>query len=175
MAQRKVLVTGPCGLIGSEEAAHFSRQGFQVDNNDRAVFFRSEGDSSWVPGRLSREIPIAHSASQPSRDHATAIPFLDFNMPTCRLREGCLAGPIHSGVANACSVLEAFDMASQVSGEETKWRYVDENRIGDHTCYYSDLRTMMAHHPVRDITKPLATIFEKISNSWMVRLVPSPQ
>jgi hypothetical protein len=23
-----------------------------------------------------------------------------------------------------------------------KWRYVDENRIGDHICYYSDLCKM---------------------------------
>ena len=27
------------------------------------------------------------------------------------------------------------------------WRYVDENRIGDHICYYSDLRKMQAHYP----------------------------
>ena len=36
------------------------------------------------------------------------------------------------------------------------WRYVDENRIGDHICYYSDLRKMKAHYPGWDITKTLA-------------------
>jgi ribosomal protein S6E (S10) len=28
-----------------------------------------------------------------------------------------------------------------------KWRYMEENRIGDHICYYSDLRKMRAHYP----------------------------
>ena len=36
-----------------------------------------------------------------------------------------------------------------------QWRYVDENRIGDHICYYSDLRKMQAHYPGWDITKTL--------------------
>lgn len=77
------------------------------------------------------------------------------------------------GKTNACSVLEAFDMASQVSGKKMKWHYVDENRIGDHICYYSDLRRMKAHYPAWDITKPLGNIFEEIAQSWMTRLVPS--
>jgi CDP-paratose 2-epimerase len=79
------------------------------------------------------------------------------------------------GKANACSVLEAFDMASHVSGKEMNWRYVDENRIGDHICYYSDLRRMKAHYPAWDITKPLGTIFEEIAQSWMTRLATSPR
>ena len=77
------------------------------------------------------------------------------------------------GNDNACSVLEAFDMATQVTGKPMNWQYVDENRIGDHICYYSDLRKMKAHYPAWDITKPLATIFEEIAHSWMERLVSS--
>ena len=42
-----------------------------------------------------------------------------------------------------------------------KWRYVDENRIGDHICYYSDLRKMqgalshLGHNPsaARDLPR----------------------
>ena len=37
-------------------------------------------------------------------------------------------------------------MAEEVTGRKMKWRYVDENRIGDHICYYSDLRKMQVHY-----------------------------
>src|ERR1700722_9392173 len=347
-----LLVTGSCGLIGSEVSVFFANQGFRVtgiDNKLRAVFFWSEGDTTWVRGRLQREIPgyrhealdirnrdgvlalmkelspdlIIHAAAQPSHDRAAAIPFLDFEvnavgtlnlleaarrscpespfiymstnkvygdrpntialrelptrwdyadpayehgiaedfsidqskhsvfgaskvagdvmvqeygryhgMPTCCLRGGCLTGPNHSGVElhgflsylmkcnvddreykvygykgkqvrdnihsedvarfmfefwkaprvaevynlgggkeNACSVLEAFGMAEKATGRPMRWRYVDENRIGDHICYYSVLRNTKAHYPAWDISKSLPQIFEEIAASWMDRRV----
>jgi CDP-paratose 2-epimerase len=61
-------------------------------------------------------------------------------------------------------------MAENVTGRKMQWRYVDENRIGDHICYYSDLRKMKAHYPGWDITKPLPTIFSEIAESWNGRL-----
>jgi CDP-paratose 2-epimerase len=345
------LITGSCGLIGSEVSIHFSGAGFQiagVDNNQRAVFFGSEGDTRWSLGRLRSEIPgyahheidirdraaildllaglrpsvIIHTAAQPSHDRAASIPFDDFdvnavgtlnlleaarrscpespfihmstnkvygdrpntialreletrwdyddpafangigetfsidqskhslfgaskvasdvmvqeygryfNMPTCCLRGGCLTGPNHSGVElhgflsylmkcnmtgreykvygykgkqvrdnihsedvarfmyefaksprvaevynlgggkeNSCSILEAFQMAEQWTGRKMDWRYVDENRIGDHICYYSDLRKMKSHYPAWGIAKPLGRIFEEIAASWTSRL-----
>lgn len=74
------------------------------------------------------------------------------------------------GKGNSCSILEAFRMAEEASGQEMKWRYVDENRIGDHICYYSDLRKMQAHYPQWGLTKSLPTIFGEITESWKVRL-----
>jgi CDP-paratose 2-epimerase len=349
-----VLVTGSCGLIGSEVTRAFARLGFSptgIDNNQRAVFFGPEGDTSWVLGQLQAEIPgyrhaaidirdrtavlglmqelkpdlIIHTAAQPSHDRAAAIPFLDFEvnalgtlhlleaarqfcpespfihmstnkvygdrpntlplaeletrwdyagsefangiaedfsidqskhsifgaskvasdvmvqeygryfgMPTCCLRGGCLTGPNHSGVelhgflsylvkcnvegreykvygykgkqvrdnihsqdvasfmyefwksprvaevynlgggkSNSCSILEAFRMAEAATGKKMNWRYVDENRAGDHICYYSDLRKMQSHYPDWRIVKTLPTIFEEISASWEQRL-PAP-
>jgi CDP-paratose 2-epimerase len=47
---------------------------------------------------------------------------------------------------------------------------VDENRIGDHICYYSDLSKMKTHYPAWDITKTLNQIFDEIAASWMERL-----
>src|SRR5271168_2673595 len=105
----KVLVTGSCGLIGSEVTMFFGREGFQVtgvDSNHRAVFFGPEGDTSWVESRLRSSLPdyvhaaldirdrdgvlalmrglrpalIIHTAAQPSHDKAAAIPFLDFEV-----------------------------------------------------------------------------------------------
>jgi CDP-paratose 2-epimerase len=74
------------------------------------------------------------------------------------------------GKGNACSILEAFRRAEQITGHPMTWRYVDENRIGDHICYYSDLSKMKAHYPAWDITKSLDNIFDEIAASWMERL-----
>ncbi len=352
MQKKKALVTGSCGLIGSEVCIHFSRAGYQiigVDNNQRAVFFGPEGDTSWSLKRLQTEIPayehferdirdrdgilrilqdtkpdvIVHTAAQPSHDRAAQIVFDDFDtnaggtlnlleaarqhapesvfihmstnkvygdgpnklnlveketrwdyadpefrhgipetfsidqslhsvfgaskvaadvmvqeygryfgMPTCVLRGGCLTGPNHSGVElhgflsylircnlmgkdykvfgykgkqvrdnlhsedvarfmlafaqnprrgevynlgggfeNSCSVLEAFNLAEQFTGRKQAWTYVEANRIGDHICYYSDLRKMKAHYPGWGITKTLKETFAEIAEAWSSRLV----
>lgn len=351
MRQRPVVfVTGSCGLIGSEVSRSFARRGFSVtgiDSNHRAVFFGSEGDTSWVLSQLRAEIPdyhhattdirdreavlslvrevrpdlVIHTAAQPSHDRAAAIPFLDFEVnalgtlhlleavrqfcpespfihmstnkvygdrpntlplmeldtcwdysdpafangipedfpidqsthsvfgasklsadvmvqeygryfgiPTCCLRGGCLTGPNHSGVqlhgflsylvkcniegieykvlgykgkqvrdnihsedvanfmhafwqsprvaevynlgggkANSCSIIEAFRMTEDVTGKKMKSSYRDKNRVGDHICYYSDLRKMQAHYPEWKIVKTLPMIFEEIAVSWKRR------
>jgi CDP-paratose 2-epimerase len=74
------------------------------------------------------------------------------------------------GKGNACSVLEAFRMAEEATGRPMQWEYVDQNRAGDHICYYSDLRKMRAHYPAWDITKRLPDIFREIAASWLARL-----
>jgi len=62
-------------------------------------------------------------------------------------------------------------MAERKSGHPMKWRYVEENRAGDHICYYSDLRKMKAHYPRWDITRNLEDIFDEIVAGWEKRLV----
>jgi CDP-paratose 2-epimerase len=73
------------------------------------------------------------------------------------------------GKDNTCSILEAFDIISEISGKPMRYKYSDQNRIGDHICYYSDLRKMKAHYPNWDITKPLRTVFEEIHEAWLAR------
>jgi CDP-paratose 2-epimerase len=74
------------------------------------------------------------------------------------------------GKGNSCSILEAFARVEAITGKPMKWRYVDENRIGDHICYYSDLRKMRAQFPGWDIEKSLDDIFREIAGSWETRL-----
>ena len=106
---KKLLVTGSSGLIGSEVCVHFAQElGWQirgVDNNQRAVFFGPQGDTRWNQQRLQQSLPgfihheldirdragvldlikeirpdaIVHTAAQPSHDRAAAIPFDDFD------------------------------------------------------------------------------------------------
>ena len=349
---KSALVTGSCGLIGSEVCLYLARSGYAItgiDNNERAVFFGPEGDTSWSLNRLRRDIRdyqhhaldirdrsgvielvasvrpdvIVHTAAQPSHDRAAFIPFDDFdtnavgtlnfleaarqacpespfvhmstnkvygdlpnsiamkesetrwdyddagyadgipetfsidqskhsifgaskvaadvmvqeygryfNMPTCCLRGGCLTGPNHSGVElhgflsylvrcnvqerpykifgykgkqvrdnihsedvaefilsfaaaprsgevynigggkeNSCSILEAFSMVEDLTGKKQKSTYLADNRVGDHICYYSDLRKMKAQFPKWTITRPLQKIFKEIVESWQLRLV----
>jgi CDP-paratose 2-epimerase len=73
------------------------------------------------------------------------------------------------GKANSCSILEAFRMAEEATGNRMRWRYLEENRVGDHICYYSDLRKMQAHYPEWRIGKTLPVIFEEIAASWKLR------
>ncbi|MDP9054008.1 MAG: NAD-dependent epimerase/dehydratase family protein [Acidobacteriota bacterium] len=349
--KKSALITGSCGLIGSEVSLFLAGHEFQIfgiDNNERAVFFGPEGDTSWTLTRLHREIPdyrhfntdirdrasvialvgnirpdlIVHTAAQPSHDRAAAIPFDDFDtnaggtlnmleaarracpeapfvhmstnkvygdlpntvrmaeletrwdydnadyangigetfgidqskhslfgaskvaadvmvqeygryfgMPTCCLRGGCLTGPNHSGVElhgflsylircnleqrdykvfgykgkqvrdnihsedvarfivefcraprcgevynlgggyqNSCSILEAFQRVERLTGKPQRYTYFDENRMGDHICYYSDLTKMKAHYPAWGITRSLDVIFSEIVESWEQRL-----
>lgn len=73
------------------------------------------------------------------------------------------------GKDNTCSILEAFDIVSSISGKEMKYIYNETNRIGDHICYYSDLRKMKAHYPTWGITKSLKVTFEEIVGAWKGR------
>jgi CDP-paratose 2-epimerase len=355
VSNKKALVTGACGLIGSEVSLSLARQGFQIvgiDNNQRAVFFGPDGDTSWSLQRLRTNISeyhhfaidirdrnavleivgsvrpdvIIHTAAQPSHDKAASIPFEDFdtnavgtlnlleavrrtrpdspfvhmstnkvygdlpntiplkeldsrwdyadpefkngipetfsidqskhsifgaskvaadimvqeygryfNMPTCCLRAGCLTGPNHSGVElhgflsylvrcnledrvykifgykgkqvrdnihsedvasfiyafcqaprigevynigggkdNSCSILEAFAIVEEFTGKPMRHEYDEQNRIGDHICYYSDLRKMKTHFPDWQITRSLRDTFREIVEAWTLRLSQIP-
>ena len=105
----KILVTGSSGLIGSEVCTYFAKLGhkiYGVDNNQRAVFFGLQGDTTWRLKELKESIKefghyeidirdrlkvlelvkslkpdvIVHTAAQPSHDKAASIPFEDFDV-----------------------------------------------------------------------------------------------
>jgi len=53
------LITGSCGLVGSEASIFFSRKGFKIlgiDNNTRKFFFGKDGDVSWVKKKLKKNV-----------------------------------------------------------------------------------------------------------------------
>ena len=73
------------------------------------------------------------------------------------------------GKENSCSILEAFKLAEKFTGKPMRYTYLDENRIGDHICYYSDLRKAMTHYPSWTITKTLEQTVAEIAGSWQNR------
>jgi CDP-paratose 2-epimerase len=53
-----VLVTGSCGLIGSESVSHFARRGYDVigiDNGMRSTFFGPDASTDWVREQLEHQ------------------------------------------------------------------------------------------------------------------------
>ena len=73
------------------------------------------------------------------------------------------------GKGNTCSILRAFKTTEKFTGKEQVFTYVDENRIGDHICYYSDLRKMRAHYPSWDISVSLEETIRQIVEAWRAR------
>ena len=59
---------------------------------------------------------------------------------------------IGGGIANTCSVLEAFGLVESFSGKKSIYTYHDTPRTGDHVCYYSDLTKIKSHFPAWEIT-----------------------
>jgi CDP-paratose 2-epimerase len=88
------------------------------------------------------------------------IQFMDLFIANPRIAEVYNIG---GGYENSCSILEAFDLTEQITGKKMIYEYVDENRIGDHICYYSDLTKMKEHYPKFGITKNLSYIIENIN------------
>jgi CDP-paratose 2-epimerase len=74
------------------------------------------------------------------------------------------------GKGNSCSILEAFKLVEKITGKAMNHSYVSENRIGDHICYYSDLRKIKAHYPGWNITKSLEQTMGEIVDSWRRRM-----
>ncbi|MFY7953037.1 MAG: NAD-dependent epimerase/dehydratase family protein [Armatimonadaceae bacterium] len=73
------------------------------------------------------------------------------------------------GRANSCSILEAFQKISAISGKPMQYQYVDKNREGDHICYISDLSKIKSHYPDWVLTKTLDDIFVEIHDAWIRR------
>ena len=52
------LITGSCGLVGSESSLFFSKKGFKIigiDNNYRKKFFGRDGDISWIKKKIKKK------------------------------------------------------------------------------------------------------------------------
>jgi CDP-paratose 2-epimerase len=82
------------------------------------------------------------------------------------------AGEVYNlggGKANSTSILEAFGITEKFTGNPQIYTYVDQNRIGDHICYYSDLGKMRAHYPQWDITQSLEETIRQIVEAWRQR------
>lgn len=74
------------------------------------------------------------------------------------------------GRENSISILEAFSLIESISGKKMIYDYLDQNRVGDHICYISNLNKLIAHYPDWSITKDISTTFEEIYLSWISKI-----
>src|SRR5688500_5004554 len=54
-----VIISGSCGLVGSEAVRFYHARGFDVvgiDNDLRSYFFGAEGSTAWVRDRLTQDL-----------------------------------------------------------------------------------------------------------------------
>lgn len=78
---------------------------------------------------------------------------------------------IGGGRQSNCSMLEAIDLCQQIAGRELSWNLGEDNRIGDHRWWISDLEPFKHDHPAWDITFDvrdiLAQIYERNAERWV--------
>jgi CDP-paratose 2-epimerase len=61
-----------------------------------------------------------------------------------------------------CSMLEAINLCEEISGRRLTWKYEEDNRIGDHIWWISDVRKFQEHYPEWKFRYGLREILEEI-------------
>ncbi len=54
---------------------------------------------------------------------------------------------IGGGRHSNCSMLEAIELCEDITGNKMDYSYVEENRVGDHKWYISDVSKFKRHYP----------------------------
>ncbi|MFI4938475.1 MAG: NAD-dependent epimerase/dehydratase family protein [Candidatus Berkiellales bacterium] len=71
---------------------------------------------------------------------------------------------IGGGPRNNCSVLEAIELCQEISGQTLNWSYAEQNRIGDHIWWVSDVRKFQHDYPSwhyqYDLRRTLTEIYQ---------------
>ena len=96
------IITGSCGLIGSEAVRFFSGQGFQtvgVDNNMRAYFFGEQGSTDWSRKSLEKSVPGYKHVATDIRDQEAIDKLFAGYGKDCKLVIHTAAQPSHDWAA----------------------------------------------------------------------------
>ena len=71
-----------------------------------------------------------------------------------------------------CSMLEGIKMCEEISGRKLQYTYEEDNRMGDHIWYVSDVSKFQNHYPkwslTKDIRMILTEIYEHNTQRWQV-------
>jgi CDP-paratose 2-epimerase len=77
---------------------------------------------------------------------------------------------IGGGRFSNCSMLEAVELCEEIAGRPLEWTYADDNRVGDHIWYVSDIRKFQEHYPdwrLRyDVPGILKDIYDQAYTRW---------
>jgi CDP-paratose 2-epimerase len=67
------------------------------------------------------------------------------------------------GRENSVSVVEAVARFEELIGKKLAYEYIDQNRVGDHICYISDLRRLKADYPGWELSRSLDDILRELA------------
>ena len=77
---------------------------------------------------------------------------------------------IGGGRFSNCSMLEAIDLCQTITGRLLTWRYAEENQIGDHIWWISDIGKFSQHYPgwhlQYDVPRILKEIYAANVERW---------
>ncbi len=76
---------------------------------------------------------------------------------------------IGGGRFSNCSMLEAINLAQEICGRELNWRYQDDNRIGDHIWWISDITRFASHYPEWSLQYDVPKIISEIAAAGQER------
>ena len=96
------IITGSCGLVGSEAARFYHEKGFDVvgiDNDMRAYFFGKEASTSWQREALQKELPRYTHVSADIRDEGAIHGLLQKYGSDIKLIVHTAAQPSHDWAA----------------------------------------------------------------------------
>src|SRR5581483_1399078 len=69
---------------------------------------------------------------------------------------------IGGGLRSNCSMLEAIKLCEEIAGRTLSWELSDQNRIGDHRWWISDLEPFRRDYPEWDITFAIEDVLREI-------------
>jgi CDP-paratose 2-epimerase len=69
-----------------------------------------------------------------------------------------------------CSMIEAIKLCENISGKKLPWTYLEDNRIGDHIWWISDIRKFKSCYPGWDYAYNLEKTISDIHEGLRKRL-----
>ncbi len=74
---------------------------------------------------------------------------------------------IGGGRHSCCSMLQAIEACEKISGRKLNWTYVEDNRIGDHIWWVSNVNKFRSHYPQWNYRYDLNAILREIHEAVM--------
>jgi CDP-paratose 2-epimerase len=69
-----------------------------------------------------------------------------------------------------CSMLEAIELCEEISGNKMNYSYAEDNRIGDHIWYISDVQKFKNHYPDWDYSFDLKSTLVEMHDNMLKRV-----
>ena len=68
-----------------------------------------------------------------------------------------------------CSMLEAIELCERVAGRSLSWTYSEDNRVGDHILWVSDIRKFESHFPEWRLEHDIESILREMHQEGVER------